>query len=89
MKDFEWDDNIRILNIKKHKIDFFDILDIFQDPVRIERSVTRKDEPRYETIGIIEDVVLFVVYTFRGVSRRIISARRASKDERKIYEISK
>ena len=43
-----------------------------------------KDEDRYYTIGKVEDV-LFVVYTERGSSIRLISARYATKREEAIY----
>ena len=40
---------------------------------------------RFAAIGIVEDVELYVVYTMRGDVTRIISARRARKDERQEY----
>lgn len=85
MKYFEWDENKRKFNLEKHEIDFTDIIEIFNDPDRIEFENIRSGEKRVQTIGIVYEVVLFLVYTPRGRKKRIISARRASKNERKAY----
>ncbi len=85
-KNFEWDENKRKYNLEKHGIDFIDILEIFDDQNRIEFDNTRSGEKRFQTIGMVNDVILFLVYTSRGKKKRIISVRRASKNERKAYE---
>jgi len=85
MNIFEWDENKRTLNLEKHGIDFVDAIEIFSDFSRIENESIRDDELRYQTIGIVKDVVLFVVYTHRSGVVRLISARRASKHEREAY----
>ncbi len=86
MKEFEWDENKRKSNLEKHKIDFIDAIEIFNDVNRIELESTRKGEPRFQTIGMVNHVVLLLVYVIRQGKRRIISVRRASKSERKAYE---
>lgn len=86
MKDFEWDENKRKYNLEKHGIDFIDTLAIFDDPDRIEFENIRQGETRVQTIGMVHDIVLFLVYTLRGRTKRIISVRRASKNERKAYD---
>jgi uncharacterized protein len=85
MKYFEWDKIKRKINFEKHKIDFVDIVEIFEDPNRIEFESIQSGEKRCQTIGIVNEVVLFLVYTYRGKKKRFISARRASKNERKAY----
>ena len=85
MKHFEWDKQKHAINLKKHHIDFIDAIKVFDDDNRIELENEKNGEVRYETIGIIEEVAIFVVYTYRNKKRRIISARRASKAERKTY----
>lgn len=86
MKHFEWDENKQEANLTKHGIDFVDAIKIFADPYRIEFNSIRNGEKRYQTLGIVEDlVVLLVVYTDRDEKKRIISARRASKKEREVY----
>ena len=85
MKEYEWDEVKRQLNLEKHGIDFVDATDIFLDFNRIEMESTRDGEIRYQTIGTVNEIVLLVVYTTRKNKIRIISARRASKNERKAY----
>lgn len=80
------DENKRTYNLEKHGIDFIDAIALFDDPNRIELENIREGEKRLQTIGIVHDVVLFLVYTSRGSKKRIISVRRASKNERKAYE---
>jgi len=60
---------------------------VFLDIDRIETIDNRHNygEIRHQTVGTANEVVLFVVYTMRGESIRIISARRANKHERKTY----
>lgn len=83
----EWDQNKNQINQKKHGIDFLDAIEIFNDYDRIEYIDNKKDynELRYQTIGIVQEMVLFVVYTHRKGYCRIISARKANKDERETY----
>jgi uncharacterized DUF497 family protein len=85
MKKFEWDHNKRNLNMEKHHIDFIDAINIFNDIDRLELEVIQNGERRHQVIGIVNQVVLFVVYANREEKKRIISARRASKNERKTY----
>lgn len=85
IKNFEWDENKRKYNFEKHSIDFRDVIEIFDDPNRIEFECIRHEEIRFQTIGRVNDIVLFCVYTIRGGKKRIISVRRASENERKAY----
>jgi len=81
---FEWDESKRLANLVKHHIDFQDAKRIFDGPV-FERSETRHGEDRIFAIGFMEDIEIVVVYVMRGRRRRIISARRAHRDERQDY----
>lgn len=85
MKEFEWDESKRRLNLEKHNIDFAGALRIFEDKYRIEAELIKNNELRYITMGEVENVVLLLVYTRRGKKIRLISARRASKKERVTY----
>ncbi len=89
---FEWDEKKNQSNLTKHGLDFRLAVEIFSDPRAVEQlSQQDNDEVRYQIIGSIEGniVVLFVVFTKRGEKRRIISARKASKKERLLYEYQK
>ena len=84
--EIEWDNNKAASNLIKHKIDFEDAKNIFLDSNRLERGNKRDYcETRIQIIGIVNQVVLFVVYTKRNGRNRIISARRANKNERRQY----
>jgi uncharacterized DUF497 family protein len=87
---FEWDSAKNRSNIRHHGIDFADAKVVFDGPTW-ERWDDREDhgEERWVAIGIMEGVEVTVVYTDRrtrnGVVRQIISARRATRDERETY----
>lgn len=84
---FEWDEKKNHLNQTKHGISFAGATLVFLDPFRIERVDDRKEygETRYQTIGIVSDTILYVVYTQRNAHYRLISARRANQNEREAY----
>ncbi|UTC65227.1 BrnT family toxin [Treponema sp. OMZ 788] len=83
---FEWDYEKEQRNIKIHKISFETAKFVFNDNNRIELFDINHSgtEDRIITIGKV-DKVLFVVYTERGEKTRIISARAATKAERRLY----
>jgi uncharacterized protein len=83
---FEWDSEKNDINVGKHKICFDDVTAVFDGPT-LEAEDTREDygEPRIGAIGAAGDFVFYVVYTWRGQNRRIISARLANRKERKMY----
>ena len=81
---FEWDESKREANFAKHHIDFQDAKRIFDRP-RFEKMERRHGEDRIVAIGLMEDIEIVVVYVMRGNRRRIISARRARREERQDY----
>lgn len=87
---FEWDDAKNLANIRKHGIDFADVIDIFNHPMLAmpdEREGYGED--RWIAIGWIHALIGVVVYTERqGDVIRIISARKATKYEVRRYEQS-
>jgi uncharacterized DUF497 family protein len=84
---FEWDIGKQEINVAKHGIDFVQASQVFKLPV-LERVDARKNygEERIIALGEYDGVVLCVVYTHRHNNRRIISAWRASKNDRQEYE---
>lgn len=85
---FEWDDAKDASNRAKHGIGFTVASRIFAGPV-----LTRTDdrfaygEDRFIAVGVVGTVTLTVVYTIREPDVcRLISARRASRHERRVYE---
>lgn len=88
---FEWDDKKNQANIKKHGIDFADAVYVFADPLalNIPDDEHSNDEDRWIILGRnLQSTVLLVVHTFReGDAIRIISARKSTKNEQRIYEM--
>ncbi len=91
---FEWDINKNISNLKKHGITFEEAQSIFDDlsAIIFEDDRFTYGESRFIIIGQIyletlnKYILGIVVYTERADKIRIISARKASKQERKLYE---
>lgn len=92
--DFEWDPKKAGVNEKKHQVSFDRASSIFRDPniLSIPDEEHSDSEERWITIGLDENgVLLVIIHTFlksRMMSARIriISARRATKKEAKVYE---
>ena len=83
---FEWDEAKSEANLRERGFDFAHAALIFEGPT-LEMDDARKDygEGRIQAIGRVDDDILFVVYTWRGAARRIISARLANRRERDAY----
>jgi uncharacterized DUF497 family protein len=84
---FEWDKNKAELNLKKHGVSFELGTEIFSNPQLLSFEDDRRDygEIREVAIGEIERVILYVVFTVRDEQIRIISTRKANKEEREAY----
>lgn len=87
--EFEWDDAKAESNLVKHGVTFSTATRVFDDVDLLTRIDPRPySEVRFRAIGLVDDLILLVVYTMRGAdSCRIISARRASRDERENYTL--
>lgn len=87
--DFEWDLQKEQCNIAKHGLDFKTASKVFMDSNRIEYydGDHSTSEDRYITIGMVDNIsiVVTVVYTERESAIRIISARMATRAERRKY----
>ncbi len=75
-------------NRLKHRIFFSEVEPVFYDPRAISFEDTdSKSEARYVVIGLDSlGRIVVVVYTYRNTTIRLISARKASKAEQKVYE---
>ncbi len=86
--DYEWDEAKRVLNRRKHGVDFPDAIAALEDPNRLEEADATLDhgEERTVVIGMAHGRILFVVTTLRDETTcRIISARKATRDEENRY----
>jgi uncharacterized DUF497 family protein len=85
---FEWDEEKNQSNLLKHRIAFEDACDIFYGPVIVSGS-NRNNEERWIAVGKSHGRIVSVVFTRRNELIRIISARRARKNEERAYRNAK
>ncbi len=86
---FEWDPAKSEANLKKHGISFHEASAVFGDPLALTFNDPDHSfgEQRFLTFGLSRTGhLLVVVHTERRKTTRIIGARRATRQERKIYE---
>lgn len=87
--EFEWNNEKAEANIIKHGISFEESAEIFFDPFYQTGDATRNDETREFIIGYsLNYRLLLVVFIERNQRIRIISARKATSYEKKLYEQS-
>jgi uncharacterized DUF497 family protein len=87
MLEFEWGDDKAAVNWREHGIAFHEAAKAFRDPFAVERIDRRRDygEERINLVGMCEGVLIHVTYTERGERIRLISARRAERNEQDDY----
>jgi uncharacterized DUF497 family protein len=85
--EFQWDAVKAAKNLVKHGVSFEAARCVFDDVFAFERCDfdSAPGEIRYVITGMVNDVILTVVYTARDERIRIISARRATKHEQEEY----
>lgn len=88
-----WDDDKNQTNTRDHGLSFETAQWVFRDPLAASRRDPDASEERWQTIGMIGPVVVFVVHTWPEADPeteedvgRIISARKATSHERRAYE---
>lgn len=87
--EFEWDPEKAARNLVKHGVSFHEAATVFDDPLAITYSDPdhSEQEDRFLTFGSsVEGRLLVVSHTDRNDRTRIISARLATRKERKQYE---
>ncbi|PWE33554.1 BrnT family toxin [Maritimibacter sp. 55A14] len=81
---FSYDDDKREQTLRKHGIDFLDAAEVFASE-HLLLPARSEIEQRQIAIGYVEGIAIAVVFTIRDDSIRIITARRARKNEREAY----
>ncbi len=81
---FEWDENKRKRNIETHRIDFVDAAIVLLGK-NVDVPSSRNGEERRKATGLLNGTTVTVVYVVRDDCFRIISARRAWKNEQRAY----
>lgn len=87
--DIEWDGAKADSNLRKHRISFYEAATVFFDPLALSDQDPdhSQAEDRYITFGYSNlDRLIAVSHTYRPGAIRIVSARRVSRGERKLYE---
>lgn len=85
--EFEWDDNKAHSNLQRHDVAFEEAAEVFFDPFYQVGNASVDDEEREFIMGYsLFQRLLLVVYVEGGERVRIVSARRATYRERKLYE---
>jgi len=84
--DFEFDEAKSRRNELKHGIDFIRAQALWLDPLRLEVPARTEDEPRWLVIGKIAEGTWSAVITYREERIRIISVRRARREEVALHE---
>jgi len=84
---YEWDETKRQANLEKHGLDFISAVLVLESPYRMEIATRRQDEARLQIFAYVFDVlaVLTVVVTKDAKPTRIISFRKASREEKEAY----
>jgi uncharacterized DUF497 family protein len=84
---FDWDNNKAASNWRDHGVTFDQAVKAIGDPFAVEWIDDREayGEERVNLLGMCEGVLLHVTYTERGDLIRIISARRAERNEQDDY----
>lgn len=84
--DFEWDEAKARSNLENHHVSFSEAATVFADPAAVYLD-DGSGTDRMVVVGTsLRDRVLYVVHVERGRRDRIITARRASRVERDVYE---
>lgn len=86
---FEWNDRKGQSNFLKHGVTFEEAAEVFLDPFLVVGDASANDEDREFVLGYsLTERLLLVVHIERGQRTRIISARVATRNERRLYEQS-
>ena len=83
---FEWDERKRLSNLQKHGLDFIDVAAVLEAPHVLAGSSYGGAEERFLVTGVLKGRHVTVVYTARSEAIRLISFRRARREERQAYE---
>jgi uncharacterized protein len=86
---FEWDEEKRTANLQKHGIDFGDVATVFKGhTLTIEDDRWNYGEQRFVTFGVLGGQVVAVVHTESTRAIRVISIRKATRNEERNYFVA-
>ena len=83
---FTWDEKKRRANLLKHGLDFIDAKEVFEGiTFTFENDRFDYGEERFITLGLFKGIVIVIAHTEKGNENRVISMRKATRHEQKIY----
>ncbi len=82
---FEFDPVKSAANRAKHGLDFVQAQAIWQDENRLEITAFSSTEPRFQVLGLVAGKLWSAFITYRNHNIRLISVRRARKNEHALY----
>ena len=83
---FEWDETKRQTNLRDHKLDFVDAEIVFTGiTFTFEDDRFEYGEDRFITLGLLREMVVVIAHTERKDTVRMISMRKATKNEQRLY----
>ncbi len=83
---FAWDEKKRRSNILNHGFDFVDAKEVFEGiTFTFEDDRFEYGEERFITLGLLKGTIVVIAHTEKGNEIRLISMRKATKHEQKIY----
>ena len=84
---FQWDSVKARANLRKHGVDFADAVGVFEDPLALTLEDPHPRENRYVSLGLdLLGRLIVVNWTWREDDIRLISARKARRAERNLYQ---
>lgn len=83
---FAWDETKRRTNLKKHGLDFADAETVFAGITRtLEDDRFEYHEQRFITLGLLQETVVLIAHSETATELRIISTRKATRNEQTHY----
>jgi uncharacterized DUF497 family protein len=85
MPRYEWDEDKRLANLRKHGLDFNAAWRVYEHPAKVTVEDIYPHEERYRDFAVVDGAVKLLIYTMRGQRVRYISYRAATRNEREYY----
>jgi len=84
--EYEWDEAKRQSNLRKHRLDFVDVIHFNWDSAQVvEDNRESYGEQRFNACGFLFDRLVILTFSVRNERLRIISLRKATQHEQKYY----
>jgi uncharacterized DUF497 family protein len=85
MMSYQWSESKRQQNLDKHGLDFADAAYVLDNLLRLDVACMRNNEQRTQSFAYVFSQLAVLTVVHSGGGERIISYRRASREEREVY----